>query len=71
MVKMKIELNNQRYMLVNIDKHMNIINISIFDNKNNLESKRTINEFEFVDLFNILTYAQNHKKDIFRLWEAK
>lgn len=68
---MKIELNNKRYMLISIDKYMNNINVSIFDDKNDLETMRTINKIEFVDLWNILVYAQDHNKDIFKLWEAK
>ena len=68
---MKIPLNNKRYMIVNIDESKKHIKISIYNSKKELERIKTINEVEFVDLFNILTYAQDHKKEIFRLWDAK
>lgn len=67
---MKIELNNKRYMIISIDKYLNRIEISTFDEHDNNEQVRTIDEIEFVDLYNILVYAQDHNKDIYKLWEV-
>ena len=65
--KMKIETNNNRHLEVYIDKTQNKIQVYTFDEHNNCENLRCINEVEFIDLYNILVYAQDHNKEIFRL----
>lgn len=68
---MNIEINNREHLKVFIDKDRNTIIIEKYNVCNQVESTRKISETEFVDLYNILIYAQDHKIDIFRLWEAK
>ncbi len=68
---MKIEINNKQWLIVKIDEKNNKILIEKHNEYGDLTELRTINEIEFVDLYNILIYAQNHKTDIFRLWEAR
>ena len=68
---MKIEINNKQWLIVKIDEKNNKILIEKHNDDGDLTELRTINEIEFVDLYNILIYAQNHKTDIFRLWEAR
>lgn len=68
---MKIEINNKQWLIVKIDEKNNKIVITKHNEYGDLEELRTINEIELVDLYNILIYAQNHKTDIFRLWEAR
>lgn len=68
---MKIEVNNNRHLEVYIDKTQNKIQVYTFDENNNCENLRSINEVEFIDLYNILVYAQDHNKEIFRLWDTE
>lgn len=67
---MKIEINNGMYLKVSIDKTRNAIRVETYK-KGQVLQTRLINEVEFVDLYNILVYAQDHDLEIFRLWEAK
>ena len=67
---MKIEINNGMYLKVSIDKTRNAIRVETYK-KGQVLQTRLINEVEFVDLYNILVYAQDHNKEIFRLWEVK
>lgn len=67
---MKIEINNGMYLKVSIDKTRNAIRVETYK-KGQVLQTRLINEVEFVDLYNILVYAQDHDKEIFRLWEVK
>ena len=68
---MKINVNNGNYLQIEIDKHLNRIQIYKFDSKNNILCVRCIDDFEFIDLYNILVYAQDNNKDISNLWEVK
>jgi len=68
---MKININNQQYIIVDLDKKNNNIIVKTFDHNNELKYTKYINEVDFIDLYNILVYAQDHNIEIFRLWEAK
>ena len=68
---MKIEINNKRYLKITIDKYLNRIQIYTFDSNDNCEQVRAIDELEFIDLYNILTYSQDNNIDISSLWEVK
>ncbi|MEI3530106.1 MAG: hypothetical protein V8Q75_03400 [Bacilli bacterium] len=68
---MKIEINNKQWLIVKINEKDNKIAVTKHNEYGDLKELRTINEIEFVDLYNILVYAQDHKIDIFRLWEVK
>ncbi len=67
---MKIEINNKQYLKINIDKTRNAIRVEKWNN-GQVEQTRFINEVEFVDLYNILVYAQDNNKNIYELWEGK
>lgn len=66
---MKIEINNKRYLKVFIN--CNKIIVETYNEENEIECRRSINEVEFVDLYNILVYANDNDKKIYELWEAK
>lgn len=68
---MKIKVNNNRHLEVYIDRTQNKIQVYTFDENNNCTNLRSINEVEFIDLYNILVYAQDHNKEIFRLWDTE
>lgn len=68
---MRIDINNKHCLIIKIDEKNNKIIVEKHNEYGDLEELRTISEIEFVDLYNILIYAQNHKTNIFRLWEAK
>ena len=68
---MKINVNNGNYLQIEIDKHLNRIQIYKFDSNGNILNIRRIDDFEFVDLYNILVYAQDNNKDISNLWEVE
>ena len=55
---MKININNQQYIIVDLDKNNNIIIIKTFNHKNELTNTKYMNEIEFIDLYNILIYSQ-------------
>ena len=65
---MKIEVNNQRYLKIKKHEVNNWLIIEIYNHKNELESRRSITALEFVDLYNILVYAQDNNKKIHELW---
>nr|DAW45510.1 MAG TPA: hypothetical protein [Caudoviricetes sp.] len=67
---MKIEINNGMYLKVSIDKTRNAIKVETYK-KGQVLQTRLISEVDFVDLYNILAYSQDHDVEIFRLWEAK
>ena len=67
---MKIEINNGMYLKVSIDKTRNAIKVETYK-KGQVLKARLISEVDFVDLYNILVYSQDHDIEIFRLWEAK
>lgn len=67
---MKIEINNGMYLKVSIDKTRNAIKVETYK-KGQVLQTRLISEVDFVDLYNILVYSQDHDIEIFRLWEAK
>ena len=67
---MKIEINNGMYLKVSIDKTRNAIKVETYK-KGQVLQARLISEVDFVDLYNILVYSQDHDIEIFRLWEAK
>lgn len=66
---MKIEVNNQRYLIIKKHEVNNWLIIETYNNKNEIESKRSMTDIEFVDLYNILVYAHNNDKKIHELWE--
>lgn len=66
---MKIEVNNQRYLIIKKHEVNNWLVVETYNHKNELESKRGITDIEFVDLYNILVYAQDNNKKIHELWE--
>lgn len=65
---MKIEVNNQRYLIIKKHEVNNWLIIETYNHKNELESKRSITDIEFVELYNILVYANNNNKKIHELW---
>lgn len=67
---MKIEINNGMYLKLSIDKTRNAIKVETYK-KGQVLQTRLISEVDFVDLYNILVYSQDHDIEIFRLWEAK
>lgn len=67
---MKIEINNSMYLKVSIDKTRNAIKVETYKKEQVLQT-RLISEVDFVDLYNILVYSQEHDIEIFKLWEAK
>ena len=67
---MKIEINNDMYLKVSIDKTRNAIKVETYK-KGQVLKTRFISEVDFVDLYNILVYSQDHDIEIFKLWEAK
>lgn len=68
---MKINVNNGNYLQIEIDKYLNRIQIYKFDSNGNILNIRCIDDFEMVDLYNILVYAQDNNKDISNLWEVE
>ena len=68
---MKINVNNGNYLQIEIDKTLNRIQIYKFDYNGNILNIRCIDDFEMVDLYNILVYAQDNNKDIVNLWGIK
>lgn len=67
---MKIEVNNKIYLKIYIDKTRNALKIETWK-KGQVEQTRLIDEVEFVDLYNILVYAQEHNKNIYELWKEQ
>lgn len=67
---MKIEINNGMYLEVDIDKTRYAIRVEKYKKGQVLET-RLIDEKEFIDIYNLLVYAQDNDIEIFRLWEAK
>lgn len=65
---MKINVNNGDYLQIEVDKTLNRIQIYKFDSNGNILNIRCIDDFEMVDLYNILIYAQDNNKDISKLW---
>lgn len=67
---MEIEINNGMYLKVIIDKTRNAIRVEKYKKDQVLET-RLIDEKEFIDIYNLLVYAQDNDIEIFRLWEVK
>ena len=67
---MKIEINNGMYLEVDIDKTRYAIRVEKYKKGQVLET-RLIDEKEFIDIYNLLVYAQDNDIEIFRLWEVK
>lgn len=67
---MKIEINNGMYLKVSIDKTRYAIKIEKYKKGQVLET-RLIDEKEFIDIYNLLVYAQDNDLEIYKLWDIK
>ena len=67
---MKIIINNDMYLKINIDKTRNAIRIEKYE-KNQVLETRLIDEKEFIDIYNLLVYAQDNNIEVYNLWNIK
>lgn len=67
---MKITINNGMYLKINIDKTRNAIRIEKYE-KNQVLETRLIDEKQFIDIYNLVIYAQDNNIEIYQLWNIK
>ena len=68
---LKIQVENKNYLEIELNGQLNSIMVYKYDSKGNLIHGHKISECEFVDLYNILVYAQENNKNICDLWGCK
>lgn len=65
---MKIEINNQNYVLLSfINKNAGIL-VEYYNCNDEIYQRRVIDSMDFIDLLNIFSYAKDYDKKIFELW---
>lgn len=65
---LKIQVENKNYLEIELNGQLESIMIYKYNDKGEMLQGRRIDASEFVDLYNILVYAQENEKKICDLW---
>lgn len=65
---LKIQVENKNYLEIELNGQLESIIVYKYNDKGDLIQGRRIDAIEFVDLYNILVYAQENGKKICDLW---
>lgn len=68
---LKIQVENKNYLEIELNGQLESIMVYKYNDKGEMLQGRRIDASEFVDLYNILVYAQENGKKICDLWGCK